>query len=72
MGFAGLDDEHVGGTKGDGHLLAGLAVVTALSVVSVLMIIDPHITYRGSGDLIFALLGITAAGASMVPNGRSR
>jgi hypothetical protein len=51
---------------------AGLAVVTALSVVSVLMIIDPHITYRGSGDLIFALLGITAAGASMVPNGRSR
>jgi hypothetical protein len=45
---------------------AGLGLVTALSFVAVLMIVDPHITYRGSGDLIFALLGITAAGRTIL------
>jgi hypothetical protein len=51
---------------------AALALITSLSVVAVLMIIDPHITYRGSGDLIFALLGITAAGAVVPPTRRTR
>jgi hypothetical protein len=49
----------------DAPSAAGLAVVVALSVVGVLMTIDPHVTYRGSADLLFALLGIVAAARTM-------
>lgn len=49
---------------------AGVAVVTGLTVVAAMMILDPHLTYRGSADVLFALLGIAAAGRSLQPDGR--
>jgi hypothetical protein len=48
----------------------GIAVLAALTVVGVLMIIDPHVTYRGSADLLFALLGIAAAAPKVAREGK--
>jgi hypothetical protein len=38
---------------------AGLGAATAMSVILVLMIFDPHLTYRGSAEAFFALLAMT-------------
>lgn len=54
--------------RADAPAAAALAVIVALSVVGVLMTIDSHLTYRGSADLLFALLGITAAARTMPSN----
>lgn len=49
----------------DAPSAAALGVLVAFTVIGVLMCIDPHVTYRGSADLLFALLGIVAAAKAM-------
>jgi hypothetical protein len=49
------------GTSGAAGI-AGTALFVAVVVTAVLMVFDPHLTYRGSGDAMFILAGLAAIG----------
>lgn len=49
----------VGRNSQDAFGVAGIAVYVAVVVTAVLMLFDPHLTYRGSADALFFLLALS-------------
>lgn len=45
--------------------VAATALLAALAVVALLTTFDPHLTMRGTGDLLFALFGLTFVSAGL-------
>lgn len=56
----------------DGAGIAGTALFVAVVVTAVLMVFDPHLTYRGSGDAMFMLAALAAIGKKLSDDVRAQ
>jgi len=58
---AGVRGWRVARSRTDAVGAAAVGTVVAIVVFVVLMVFDPHVTYRGSADMAFALIALTTA-----------